>query len=124
MEDRDDRDDEKPVVVVLADGDLTAAEVESEMKSEEDLAAHPAAGTKIMFKKPTKRISKDSNNSEEVTKPKKSKKSKKDKSLLSFDEDEEDQNDSSWDIILMHTYFVLKPYSYLMYNLHGIPIRK
>ena len=94
MEDRDDRDDEKPVVVVLADGDLTAAEVESEMKSDEDLAA-PPAGTKIMFKKPTKRNSKDSNNSEEVTKPKKSKKSKKDKSLLSFDEDEEDQNDSS-----------------------------
>ena len=123
MEDRDDRDDEKPVVVVLADGDLTAAEVESEMKSDEDLAA-PPSGTKIMFKKPTKRNSKDSNNSEEVTKPKKSKKSKKDKSLLSFDEDEEDQNDSSWDIILMHTYFVLKPYSYLMYNLHGIPIRK
>merc|ERR1712228_497575 len=53
IEDREDSDDEKPVVVVLADGDLTAAEVESEMKSEDDPAA-PPSGTKIMFKKPTK----------------------------------------------------------------------
>ena len=80
------------MVVVLGDGDLTAAEAETEMKGQDD--APPPPGTKIMFKKPTKRTSKDTN-SEDVSKPKKSKKGTKDKSLLSFDEDEEDQDDSS-----------------------------
>merc|ERR1712018_103917 len=59
FEDREDRDDEKPVVVVLGDGDLTAAEAETEMKAQDD--APPPPGTKIMFKKPTKRTSKDTN---------------------------------------------------------------
>ena len=82
------------MVVVLADGDLTAAEVETEMKAKDE--GPPLPGTKIMFKKPTKRTSKDNDSSsEDVSKPKKSKKSKKDKKLLSFDEDEEDQDDSS-----------------------------
>merc|ERR1712166_802256 len=36
FEDREDHDDEKPVVVVLGDGDLTAAEAETEITGTED----------------------------------------------------------------------------------------
>ena len=92
IEDREDLDDEKPVIVQLCDGDLTAAEAESEIKAMDEAA--PASGTKIMFKKPSKRVSKDSIN-DDVSSTKKSKKSnKKDKKLLSFDE-EDDDNDSN-----------------------------
>ena len=59
------------MVVVLADGDLTAAEAESEMKAQDE--GPPPPETKIMFKKPTKRTSKDNtSSSEDVSKPKKS----------------------------------------------------
>ena len=100
FEDREDHDDEKPVVVVLGEGDLTAAEAETEMTGSDNKDDAPALpGAKIMFKKPIKRSgSKDQNDtiSEEdlvaVSKPKKSKKTKKAKSLLSFDEDEEEDN--------------------------------
>ena len=98
FEDREDRDDEAPVVVVLGDGDLTAAEAETEMSANAKDDAPVLPGAKIMFKKPTKRNSKDnvdSSANEDVSKPKKSKKTKNTKSLLSFDEDEEDENDSS-----------------------------
>ena len=100
FEDREDHDDEKPVVVVLGDGDLTATEAETEMTgTDNNDDAPPLPGAKIMFKKPVKRSgSKDQNDtiSEEdlvaVSKPKKSKKTKKAKSLLSFDEDEEEES--------------------------------
>ena len=100
FEDREDHDDEKPVVVVLGDGDLTAAEAETEITgADNDDGAPPLPGAKIMFKKPVKRSgAKDKNDtiSEEdvvaVSKPKKSKKTKKAKSLLSFDEDEEEES--------------------------------
>ena len=56
-------DDEKPVVVVLGDGDLTAAEAETEMTGTDTSDDTPALpGAKIMFKKPVKRSgSKDQN---------------------------------------------------------------
>merc|ERR1711988_1096747 len=90
-EDRDDNDDEKPLIVVLSDGDLTASEVEKEIKLQEEAAPPPE--TKIIFKKPTKRKD-DSEDSSTCSTNKKTKKSKKsDKKLLSFDDDEEEEND-------------------------------
>jgi len=89
MEDREDRDDEKPTIVVLREGDLTEEEVKVvEEKEKEEIEKIPADG-RIMFKKPTKRehAEKDKNDSD---KSKKHKKIKKEVKLLSFDEDEED----------------------------------
>ncbi len=91
MEDRDDRDDEKPVVVVLADGDLSATEVDRELQAAEEAA--PTPGTKIMFKKPAKRASNDDKAQEDSSSgTKKAKKDKKKaaKSLLSFDDEDVD----------------------------------
>ena len=73
-EDREDREDEQPVVVVLNDGDLSAAEVDKEKKAQEE--APPPPGTKIMFKKPTKRQNKEGQKDED-TKDRHRKKAKK-----------------------------------------------
>jgi hypothetical protein len=96
VEDRDDRDDEKPVVVVLADGDLTAEEVEKNETLDDDQQVpvdhhHPGSEGKIIFKKPTKRTSKNNDESEVSEPTKKSKKKQKPvTNLLSFDQDEEE----------------------------------
>lgn len=90
-----DRDDEKPTVVVMREGDLTEQEanveeeclkiLEDEKKVEEG---------KISFKKPTKREKeKDDSKDSEEPKKKKEKSSKnkiQKKCLLSFDEEDED----------------------------------
>lgn len=83
-------------MVVLNDGDLTAAEAENEIKTAES-AAPDLDKTKIMFKKPTKR-SKEDDKKEGKDKDdgpseasKRSKKAKKQaKNLLSFNDDEEE----------------------------------
>jgi len=90
-EDREDREDEQPVVVVLNDGDLSASEVDKEKKAQEE--APPTPGTKIMFKKPTKRQNKEGQKDEEKedSKEHRRKKAKKaeTKQLLSFDDEED-----------------------------------
>jgi len=93
FDDREDRDDEKPTVVVMREGDLTEIEanVEEEcIKIIED--EKKVAEGKISFKKPTKREKDDSKDSEEPKK-KKEKNSKnkiQKKCLLSFDDEDED----------------------------------
>ncbi len=85
------------MVVVLSEGDLSATEVENELsknaKAQEENPPEP--GTRIMFKKPTKRTSADTCESDKnsASKMKKSKKEKKEQkpklTLLSFEEDDE-----------------------------------
>ncbi|XP_062601223.1 uncharacterized protein KIAA1143 homolog [Saccostrea cucullata] len=106
-EDRPDNEDEKPVVVQLREGDLTAEEVERLQKTEE-----PPADGKITFKKPVKRSGEDptelktstkKRSGEEASELKTSTKKRKEKgekkksgkgvknsTLLSFNEEEED----------------------------------
>lgn len=96
-EDRPDNDDEKPMIVQLREGDLTAEEVEELEKSQE-----PASDGKIKFKKPVKRSGEETelNTSTKKKKEEKEKKDRKEKkksgkavknsTLLSFNEEEED----------------------------------
>ncbi|XP_041376384.1 uncharacterized protein KIAA1143 homolog [Gigantopelta aegis] len=105
-EDQDSHDDEKPVVVVLKEGDLTAEEVDKleeleETKKTQADSTKPKDG-KILFTKPTKRDGDAEKTSElSVSSAKKAKKEeKKDKkslvkevrnsNLLSFDDEDED----------------------------------
>nr|XP_022312172.1 uncharacterized protein KIAA1143 homolog [Crassostrea virginica]XP_022312173.1 uncharacterized protein KIAA1143 homolog [Crassostrea virginica] len=96
---RPDNDDEKPVVVQLREGDLTAEEVE-QMEKEELVT-----DGKIKFKKPVKRSGEETEltpstkkkkegsgekRKEEKKDKKKSSKGVKNATLLSFNEDEED----------------------------------
>lgn len=95
-----DLEDEKPSIVVLKKGDLTAEEVEDlkkqgksfEFEDEpEEKEEEPPADGRILFKKPKKRSSSSEEDSEKKKKHKKSESKKvKNKSLLSFDEEEED----------------------------------
>jgi len=93
LEDREDRDDERPTIVVLKKGDLTEEEVEN-VKQEltvDDKSEEVPSDGRIMFKKPSKRENSDKDSSKESDiKSKKKKKAEKASSLLSFDEDEED----------------------------------
>jgi len=89
MEDREDRDDEKPTIVVMKNGDLTEEEVKSEETSvKQDVVEEVPADGRIMFKKPTKRESSEKHSDTEVRQKKKKK--EKAASLLSFDDEEED----------------------------------
>jgi len=95
LEDREDRDDERPTIVVLKNGDLTEEEVENVKQTlkvdETEKSEEVPSDGRIMFKKPSKReISVKDNDKESEIKSKKKKKSEKAPSLLSFDEDEED----------------------------------
>ena len=89
-----DRDDEKPTVVVMREGDLTeheASEEEAGLKLIED--AKKVVEGKISFKKPNKREKEDESKDSDEPKKKKEKSSKnvkQKKSLLSFDDEEED----------------------------------
>lgn len=95
--DQEEQDEEKPTVVVLNEGDLTAEEAENlNQKSEKELEESGPKDGRILFKKPVKRKP-DDNNVENVTQDKcdiKSKKKKKEKptnhNLLSFNDEEED----------------------------------
>ena len=95
----EDRDDEKPTVVVMRDGDLNEEEAKEEeehiQKAEEDKMV---AQGKIAFKKPTKRESSDKSgdgHGDPVKKKKTQQTSKKEKqkSLLSFADDEEEEEE-------------------------------
>ena len=93
----EDRDDEKPTVVVMKDGDLNEEEAKEEeqsiQKAEEDKMV---AQGKIAFKKPTKRESSDKTADVDPVKKKKTEqrsKKEKQKSLLSFADDEEEEED-------------------------------
>jgi len=100
-EERPDQEDEKPQVVVLKPGDLTAEEADKELEKipkEEDL---PYSGGKITFKKPvgeTEEKSSDlkvtSGNKEKSSNKKIENKTKavKNKCLLSFDDEEEEED--------------------------------
>jgi len=95
LEDREDRDDERPTIVVLKNGDLTEEEVEDvKQKLKVDETEKPEevpSDGRIMFKKPSKRENSDKDSGKESEiKSKKKKKTEKAPSLLSFDEDEED----------------------------------
>jgi len=92
MEDREDRDDEKPTIVVMKDGDLTEEEVKvvkAETKVKEVENEEIPADGRIRFKKPSKRESSDKESDSDI-KHKKKKKEKKASSLLSFGDEEED----------------------------------
>ncbi|XP_063986575.1 uncharacterized protein KIAA1143 homolog [Diachasmimorpha longicaudata] len=93
----DDEDDtfdgEKPTVVVLKQGDLTAEEADDfEKKKKEEAENAPADLSKrIIFE--SKRKSKSQSEDQDSkcdSKTKKSKKSKQTKSILSFDEEEDE----------------------------------
>ncbi|KAF7247686.1 hypothetical protein EYD10_06343 [Varanus komodoensis] len=105
-DDRSDKEDEQPEVVVLKKGDLTAEEVmkiKKEIKeSSKDTDADPGDG-KIVFRKPSKRLSDEKYSGLTATSSKKKKETKrnspasqnttkqvKNSSLLSFDEEESD----------------------------------
>ncbi|KAK2581906.1 hypothetical protein KPH14_002362 [Odynerus spinipes] len=86
----EDLEGEKPVVVVLNSGDLTAEEVDKfeKQKQEEEAAAPADLSKRIIFSK-NKLKNKSSNSAEEPV-SKKVKRDKQKKAVLSFnDEDEE-----------------------------------
>jgi len=93
-EELEERDDEKPTVVVLKEGDLTEEEVRDHQSCERSRTGDevkeeiPPADGRIMFKKPKKRTG-SSEDSEKTLKQKKARKEKKSSSLLSFDEEDE-----------------------------------
>ncbi|XP_076325499.1 uncharacterized protein KIAA1143 homolog [Tachypleus tridentatus] len=94
----EERDDEKPLVVVLEKGDLTYEEAENYKYSKKPVVDDEGlCGKKILYKKPTKRsIRNDENPTKSCTKKKTQDKDRtqpkkvKNSSLLSFDEDEEE----------------------------------
>ncbi|KAK6190168.1 hypothetical protein SNE40_002094 [Patella caerulea] len=97
------KDDEKPTVVVLKNGDLTSEEAEQlQLQIDKEEPAH-TIGDKIVFKQPKKRQAEEEGediSGEQVKKSGKTKgnknkqkskeKKQKKNSLLSFDEEEED----------------------------------
>ncbi|XP_064467039.1 uncharacterized protein KIAA1143 homolog [Ornithodoros turicata] len=97
--DREDREDEKPVVVVMKAGDLTAEEADAVRRKQEEDAPNDG---KIVYSKPSKRKDEDEQGiTATSTKKLKEKdtvnRSKvaavKDNRLLSFGDDEEDSDD-------------------------------
>lgn len=96
VEDADpDLDDEKPVVVVLKAGDLTAEE--AEMLSQRQVSDNGPADGKIMFKKPTKRKDASTPTDGQVKRLKEVDQSRRqqvnsirDSRLLSFGDDEDE----------------------------------
>lgn len=86
----EDLESEKPVVVVLNSGDLTAEEASNfeKRKQEEEAAAPADLSKRIIFSK--NKLKNKSSNSAEEPASKKVKKNKQKKAVLSFnDEDEE-----------------------------------
>jgi len=88
-DDGEDREDEKPVICVLKDGDLTEEDYENyrKNKKEDDDTSH--AEGKIMFKKPAKRSIEGASNRKEKEKEAKKSKKSDNRSLLSFDDEED-----------------------------------
>ncbi|XP_060580048.1 uncharacterized protein KIAA1143 homolog, partial [Ruditapes philippinarum] len=102
-EDRSDNEDEKPTIVVLKEGDLTAEEADLALKDDkdDDVDEKEPSDGKITFKKPVKRQSETANElavssskktkEEKKTKKTSSSKEVKNSSLLSFGDDEDDE---------------------------------
>ena len=97
-EERDDREDEKPVICVLREGDLTEEEYKRLKGNQQDETELKESAGKVLFKKPTKNSDKEKHevNASSSKKPKtnnekEKKQSKKldNKKLLSFDEEDE-----------------------------------
>lgn len=90
----DDEESEKPQVVVLKDGDLTAEEAEAEQRRLEKLESETKANLnqKVIFKAKSKGTEGSSSRKREKEESKI--KSKKARQLLSF-ADEEDEEDST-----------------------------
>ncbi|XP_042329323.1 uncharacterized protein KIAA1143 homolog isoform X1 [Sceloporus undulatus] len=105
-DDGSDKEDEQPQVIVLKKGDLTAEEVmkiKKEMKEDSNVTDPEPGDGKIVFRKPTKRLSEEKYSGLTATSSKKKKETKrisptsqntskqiKNSSLLSFDEEESD----------------------------------
>ena len=97
-----DLEDEKPSIVVLKKGDLTAEDVEELKKqgksfeindSPDEKEEEPPADGRIIFKKPKKRSNSSQEDSDKKKKVKKIESKKvKNKALLSFNEEEEDDD--------------------------------
>ena len=85
----EDREDEKPVICVLKDGDLTEEDYENyrKDKKEDDDTSH--AEGKIIFKKPVKRSVEGTSSRKQKEKGTKKSKISDNKSLLSFDDEED-----------------------------------
>jgi len=93
-EDLEDKDDERPTVVALEPGDLTADEAD-QLKVFEEPEPTVEEGGRILFKKPLKRSAEekaaDAAVQAKAAKIKESTSKKvKDKKLLSFDDEEDD----------------------------------
>ncbi|XP_051163350.1 uncharacterized protein KIAA1143 homolog [Leptopilina boulardi] len=91
-EDFEDREEEKPVVVVLNTGDLTAEEANAFQKQKEEEEANaPADLSKPIIFRKIKSSSKESNETDSpvIKKPKKEQK----KIILSFNDDDEEEED-------------------------------
>jgi len=99
LQDEQDKDDERPTVVVLKSGDLTADEAEKlgvfGEKDEDDI--EDSSG-RVVFKKPTKRPLESNKESDEIRskleKRESSMQKVNNKTLLSFDDEEDDDPDS------------------------------
>ncbi|XP_062839883.1 uncharacterized protein KIAA1143 homolog isoform X1 [Anolis carolinensis] len=105
-DDASDKEDEQPQVIVLKKGDLTAEEVmkiKNEMKEVSKTTDPEPEDGKIVFRKPSKRLSEEKYSGLTATSSKKKKETKrispasqntskqvKNSSLLSFDEEETD----------------------------------
>nr|XP_003224001.1 PREDICTED: uncharacterized protein KIAA1143 homolog [Anolis carolinensis] len=105
-DDASDKEDEQPQVIVLKKGDLTAEEVmkiKNEMKEVSKTTDPEPEEGKIVFRKPSKRLSEEKYSGLTATSSKKKKETKrispasqntskqvKNSSLLSFDEEETD----------------------------------
>ncbi|CAL8086881.1 unnamed protein product [Orchesella dallaii] len=99
LEDEQDKDDERPTVVVLKSGDLTADEAEKlGVFGEKDEDDTEDSSGRVVFKKPTKRPLEASKESDEIRskleKRESSMKKVNNKTLLSFDDEEDDDPDS------------------------------
>ncbi|XP_076248363.1 uncharacterized protein KIAA1143 homolog [Calliopsis andreniformis] len=89
-DDRDEPIEEKPIVVVLNSGDLTAEEAEAfQKKKEEEEANAPADLSKRIIFKRNKTKETESETTDKPVK-KKTKKAKQEKVTLSFDDNEDD----------------------------------
>ncbi|CAG7787082.1 unnamed protein product [Allacma fusca] len=86
-DDLEDRDDEKPTVVVLKSGDLTQEQAEELGVLEE----HSKEPKRIMYKQPTKRPANEAD--KEKLRKEVTAKKVKNASLLSFDEEEDDDEE-------------------------------
>lgn len=85
-----ERNDEKPVVVVVNSGDLTAEEADAieKQKQQEEANAPADLSKRVIFRK--SKVSKSEEDSKDVRPSKRAKESKKPKAVLSFNDDEDE----------------------------------